>query len=371
MIHDAVTAWALVGISRYLSIFFFLSCSTSASSQEPAPSGDGLPTVVAVPTMNAASSPVSASPSAMAPTTGSAASAPALPVTVGSGTPPATPVVAAVPTATAVEPPQLAIWPQGKRAAISLTYDDGLDGQLKYAVPALDARGLKGTFFLASFQGVEHGWSLPSTMRPLSPRHEAWRQVGVTGHELAGHTVFHPCESNNIGFRPLDYDLPRMQRELDDSLLRLELLGATAPLSFAYPCTSDVSGIGVGESFAPLVAERFVAARVSQSAIADPRTVDLQRVPQQGFASATPGQLVAVVDAALASGGWAVFAFHGIGADSECNIANFELEECALNYLSTEQASHVALLDYLAANEQVWVAPMGEIALHLQSVRSR
>ena len=40
-------------------------------------------------------------------------------------------------------------WPGGHRAAIVLTYDDALRSQLDNAVPALDAAGFKGTFFLS------------------------------------------------------------------------------------------------------------------------------------------------------------------------------------------------------------------------------
>ncbi len=40
-------------------------------------------------------------------------------------------------------------WPDGKRAAVVLTYDDALASQLDIAIPALDAAGLKGTFFLS------------------------------------------------------------------------------------------------------------------------------------------------------------------------------------------------------------------------------
>lgn len=77
------------------------------------------------------------------------------------------------------------------------------------------------------------------------------------------------------------------------------------------------------------------------------------------------------MDAALISGGWAVFAFHGIGQDMACDISSFDVNACALNYLSTEEASHVALLDSLVANEQIWVAPMRDVALHLQQSPSR
>ena len=39
-------------------------------------------------------------------------------------------------------------WPEGKHAAIVLTYDDGLPSQLDVAIPQLDRAGLRATFFL-------------------------------------------------------------------------------------------------------------------------------------------------------------------------------------------------------------------------------
>lgn len=287
----------------------------------------------------------------------------AAPAVTGIGNP------AATPTATAPSSSP-GFWPDGKRAAVTLSYDDGLDGQLKYAVPALDERGLRATFFLSSFQGVEHGWSLPDLTQPLTARHEAWRSVGQSGHELAGHTVFHPCEENNPGFRPQDYDLARMETELDDSLARLERLGSTPPLSFAYPCFGDIVGVGVAESsYADLVAERFVTARVSSEAIAEPHRIDLLAVPQRYFEQTTASELSAVVDEARGSGGWVVFGFHGIGLEQECDISQFDLASCALNYLTTDEVSHRALLDYLVGLDDVWVAPMRDVAQYVQSQR--
>lgn len=35
-----------------------------------------------------------------------------------------------------------------KRAAVVLTYDDGIDGNLDIVVPALDSSGFKGTFYV-------------------------------------------------------------------------------------------------------------------------------------------------------------------------------------------------------------------------------
>lgn len=38
-------------------------------------------------------------------------------------------------------------WPEGKLAAVVLTYDDALSSQLDVAIPQLDSAGFKGTFF--------------------------------------------------------------------------------------------------------------------------------------------------------------------------------------------------------------------------------
>src|SRR5215217_596061 len=40
------------------------------------------------------------------------------------------------------------MWPDNKKCAVVLTYDDGLASQLQVAIPQLDSAKLKGTFFL-------------------------------------------------------------------------------------------------------------------------------------------------------------------------------------------------------------------------------
>ena len=42
------------------------------------------------------------------------------------------------------------LW-QGRQAAVVLTYDDALNVHLDNVVPALEAHGLKGTFYLSAF----------------------------------------------------------------------------------------------------------------------------------------------------------------------------------------------------------------------------
>src|ERR1700750_2375559 len=74
-------------------------------------------------------------------------------------------------------------WPDHKKAVIILTYDDALHSQLNVAIPQLDSAGLKGTFFLT---GDINAQTIPQ-----------WRKANKKGHELANHTVFHPCSSRD------------------------------------------------------------------------------------------------------------------------------------------------------------------------------
>ena len=63
-------------------------------------------------------------------------------------------------------------WPGNAKAAVCLTYDDGLDCHIDKAVPALDSFDLKGTFFCTGMS--------PS----LYHRMDEWRAITEAGHEL-------------------------------------------------------------------------------------------------------------------------------------------------------------------------------------------
>jgi sialate O-acetylesterase len=260
---------------------------------------------------------------------------------------------------------------------VSLTYDDGLDPHLAIVQPALEAAGLRGTFFLSNFEGVEHDWALPSVAQPLEallPRHLAWQAAGQKGHELADHTVNHPCDdaAKAPNYKLVNYTMARMQTELDESVARLARLGATPPLTFAYPCGSDQKGLGpTGEDYSPLVAERFLAARVSVSGIADPKAVDLQHVPQLDTGGKTGDQLKKMVDDAIAAKGWLVLLFHGVGSEASCNGSlAYAPDKCMINYLTTSTEAHAALVEYLAAKKsEVWTAPFGNVAKLIKDSR--
>ena len=100
---------------------------------------------------------------------------------VGRGTSGAVAALALLASGAWAEPSRPFPWPGGVKAAVVLTYDDGMDTHLDHAVPDLDAAGLRGTFFL------------PGQSESLAKRLPEWQALATRGHELGNHAIFHPC----------------------------------------------------------------------------------------------------------------------------------------------------------------------------------
>ncbi len=47
-------------------------------------------------------------------------------------------------------------WPDGRRAAISITFDDARSSQVERGLPILDAHGVKGTFYVSFGRLEQH-----------------------------------------------------------------------------------------------------------------------------------------------------------------------------------------------------------------------
>lgn len=77
-------------------------------------------------------------------------------------------------------------WPQGRKGAVSITYDDALPCHHQLVAPAWEAVGLRATFYTP----------IRST---LMEEVEAWRAVATKGHELGNHSLFHPCRKRDLG----------------------------------------------------------------------------------------------------------------------------------------------------------------------------
>ncbi|TKJ37695.1 MAG: polysaccharide deacetylase [Planctomycetes bacterium B3_Pla] len=197
-------------------------------------------------------------------------------------------------------------WPDGKRAAISLTFDDARHSQITNGVPILDEYGTKATFYV----------SIPNLDRGL----DAWKAAAANGHEIGNHTLTHPCSGNFpfIGDRALeDYNLDRMRHELTESNATIERLLDVRPVSFAYPCGQKYVGRGRNlKSYVPLVAEAFWTGRGWMDEWAnDPAFCDTAQLMAMELDGKDFEQVKQVIDRTLANGGWLVFCGHEIAED--------------------------------------------------------
>jgi len=195
-------------------------------------------------------------------------------------------------------------WPEGKRAAVCLTFDDARPSQVDVGVPILNGCGLRATFYVSPSRVPE--------------RLDAWKAAVAAGHEIGNHSLLHPCTGNfswSRGKALEDYTLDQMATELDKANAEIRRLLGVRPVTFAYPCGQKFVGRGVdARSYVPVVAERFIAGRgwrdegTNAPAFCDP--AQLMGVEFDGL---TFEQLKVLVDEAAEQGAWLVLAGHEIG----------------------------------------------------------
>jgi peptidoglycan/xylan/chitin deacetylase (PgdA/CDA1 family) len=195
-------------------------------------------------------------------------------------------------------------WPEGKRAAISLTFDDARPSQVDKGLPILDACGVKATFYVSP--------------RNVLTRLDAWKEAAAGGHEIGNHTVSHPCTGNFKWSRETaleDYTLGSMASEIDEASEVIERLLGVKPASFAYPCGQKFVGRGTNvKSYVPMVAERFVVGRGAFDEVGnDPAFCDLAHVAGIQLDGLDFEHARRLVDLAREEGRWLVFFGHEIG----------------------------------------------------------
>lgn len=242
--------------------------------------------------------------------------------------------------AVATTTPAFGKWPNGAKAAVVLTYDDAAPSQLDHAIPALDRAGLKGSFFLSNVRLEDVG---------------RWRDAAAHGHELANHTLFHPCLAGTFAMprqQQLEqHDPDSVIREIAQQNVLLTAIDGHPTHGFAVPCGQTLAG-GV-DYLPPLKRSGLVIYSRSRDATGD----DLARpaeqfdrfdLPGRTFASPeTSTKMIAYAQRAINGGGVAIFVFHGVGGD----------------HLSVTAIDHEQLVHWLAAHrDTVWVATMQQLA---------
>jgi peptidoglycan/xylan/chitin deacetylase (PgdA/CDA1 family) len=192
-------------------------------------------------------------------------------------------------------------WPDGKRMALSLTFDDARISQIDTGIPLLDKYGVKATFYVS-----------PGSMIKQS---DSWKKAVINGHDIGNHSLLHPCSGNFTWSRSRaleDYTLDKMMNELDSaSRLIKERLGVH-PVSFAYPCGQTFIGRGINvQSYVPLIAIMFESGRGwLNEAPNDPAFCDLSQLNGTELDGKSFDQVLRLIESAKTNGYWLILAGH-------------------------------------------------------------
>ncbi len=235
------------------------------------------------------------------------------------------------------------LW-HGKKAAVVLTYDDALNVHLDNAIPALQERGLSGSFYLTSFAPASKN------------RIKEWRQAAENGHELGNHTLHHPCDASKPGRDWVSaekdlskYSTERIVHEIQMTNVYLEAIDGKKERTFAYTCGDTETDEG---SFVEAIKNDFEAARGVRPKLNEVGNINLQNIDCFVVNGHSAEEMIEWVKQAEKSGALLTILFHGVGGEHGLNVS---LED------------HNLLLDYLASNkESIWTTTLLEAAKHVK-----
>ena len=215
-------------------------------------------------------------------------------------------------------------WPEGKRVAVSLSFDDARLSQVDAGLPLLDKYGAKATFYV--------------TPRNVERRLEGWKRAVAGRHEIGNHSTSHPCTANfpfSLQNALEDYTEPMMAKEIDGANAAIEGMLGVKPVTFAYPCGQKFIGRGLGvKSYVPLVARRFLAGRGFRDEMPnDPAVCDLAQLLGIESDGLSFEQIRDIIARGAEQGLWVVFAGHEIGEPGPQTTRAPELEKL-LRYAS-------------------------------------
>ena len=239
-------------------------------------------------------------------------------------------------------------WPEGKKTAISLSFDDARLSNVDVGAPLFRKHDVQVTFYV-----------VPSGMQE---RVEEWKLAVADGHEIGNHTIVHPCSGNFSWARHKaleNYTLTAMRTELNTASRQIEEMLGVKPTTFAYTCGQTYVGRGRDtRSYVPLIAELFQAGRGwLDEASNDPLFADmaqLQGVEMDG--KDFENEIKPMVDEAVETGRWLVLAGHEIGNGGRQTTRVDMLEE---------------LIAYAKRPESgIWLAPVNTIAEYVLEQRA-
>jgi peptidoglycan/xylan/chitin deacetylase (PgdA/CDA1 family) len=233
-------------------------------------------------------------------------------------------------------PAKVSPW-NGHAAAISLTFDDARPVHLDVAVPELNKRHLRATFFVI--------------VSKLS-RIDDWRQLRSQGHEIGNHSASHE--------HPAGLNAESAEIQVEDAKKFLDGNFGTNISIFAYPYSET------SRRLAFWVKKYDFAARSGCSDqgcddnlfyITPHPTPDWYNIPSQpALTRLSLAEYKGWIDKAMLLKAWTILQIHGIGDPST-------------GWEPIPTVTFLSLLDYVkqCQDRGLWVAPFGEVAAYMRA----
>lgn len=237
-------------------------------------------------------------------------------------------------------------WPEGQRAAVSLSFDDARPSQVDTGLAVLARLGARATFYVVPVH--------------VEAKLTGWQRIVAAGHEIGNHSLRHPCTGNFAWSREAaleHYTLARMRKELLEGNRRIEEMLGVTPVTFAYPCGQTFVGRGLAtRSYVPLVAELFLAGRGwLDETPNDPIFHDPAQVSGMSMDGMDFPEVKRMIESAREAGQWLVLAGHEIGGSGD-QTTRIEMLERLVPFLRDP------------AN-QIWFETVETVARYLQDSR--
>lgn len=240
-------------------------------------------------------------------------------------------------------------WPENKKSAVSLTSDDGWNSQLVQAA-ILDARGIKGTFYLTA-------------VGTATVHAKQWAKVYRRGHEIGNHSFSH--WNNKILATKTKRDVAADIGSMEAWLLHNIYGKAPVDHTYAYPHGNGMMGaqetIGSRQAgaceYERLLSTMVTGARTLGSGENDPKMVAKRRfnisgVPINGDDTTAFNIAKSAIDNGIAKGTWTVAVFHSLGDSGD-------------GY-SISRAAYTRIADYLVSRQaDLYIAPVVTVKNHI------
>ncbi|MDD2310752.1 MAG: polysaccharide deacetylase family protein, partial [Desulfuromonadaceae bacterium] len=216
-------------------------------------------------------------------------------------------------------------WRENKPAALSLTFDDGYYSQYEKALPALNARGFKGTFFIfTDFADYFNLW-------------DWWVEVATMGHEIASHTKTHPYLTA-MPLSEAEYEITVSQTLIDAKI------SGQKCITFAYPYGD------LNTAVKALVQKSYIGARGVREALNDAST-DSYNSLAYDVVNYDVLQMETLTEQAVSQRKWLISIFHGFSPGEYGGWTSDQL---------------LAYLDYLEGRTDLWIVPFGTVIKYIK-----